>query len=240
MTYVQVATYNLRRSSSVGATVQGPKTYVQDICVRLACYPFATIRRVGNREDLLAGARQCLREKGYGRTTARDIAAAAGVSLAAIGYHFGTKEVLLNTALTEATGAELGDEVERAIAGATATEPRRRLEQTWQHLLESFPEHRRLLAAGLESFGQLEHVPEVRHALADGQRRGIDAIAQIVADRHGYQDESAGAVAAFSYALLNGLIMTWLTDPDTAPDAEQIAEAITVLAARPATDEQVS
>ncbi|MGH4006514.1 MAG: TetR family transcriptional regulator, partial [Pseudonocardiaceae bacterium] len=44
---------------------------------------------MGNREDLLAGAKRCLYEKGYGRTTARDIAAAAGgVSLAAIGYHF--------------------------------------------------------------------------------------------------------------------------------------------------------
>ena len=35
---------------------------------------------MGNREDLLAGAQRCLYEKGYARTTARDIASASGVS----------------------------------------------------------------------------------------------------------------------------------------------------------------
>src|SRR6185437_10410782 len=50
---------------------------------------------MGNREDLLEGAKRCLLEKGYRATTARDIAAASGVSLAAIGYHFGSKEALM-------------------------------------------------------------------------------------------------------------------------------------------------
>lgn len=187
---------------------------------------------MGNRDDLLAGAKQCLLDKGYARTTARDIAAAAGVSLAAIGYHFGTKEALLNVALTQATGSELGDDVARAITGATDADPRQRLAQTWQQLLESFPQHRQLLTASMESLAQLEHVPDVRAALADGQRRAIDAIVQIVADACGH--DSAPAVSAFYYALLNGLIMTWLVDPETAPDGDQIAEAITSLAA-PAT-----
>ena len=43
---------------------------------------------MGNREALLLGAKCCLLEKGLARTTARDIGGAAGVSLAAIGYHF--------------------------------------------------------------------------------------------------------------------------------------------------------
>ncbi|WP_435793576.1 TetR/AcrR family transcriptional regulator [Nonomuraea glycinis] len=51
---------------------------------------------MGNREDPLQGAKLCLYEKGYFHTTARDIATAAGVSLAAIGYHYGTKDALLN------------------------------------------------------------------------------------------------------------------------------------------------
>ncbi|GAA5003457.1 hypothetical protein GCM10025734_40840 [Kitasatospora paranensis] len=59
---------------------------------------------MGNREDLLAGAKRCLYEKGYGRTTARDIASAAGVSLAAIGYHYGSKEALLTQATIQALG----------------------------------------------------------------------------------------------------------------------------------------
>jgi len=50
---------------------------------------------MGNREDLLAGALECLKTKGWARTTVRDIAAAAGVNHAAIGYHFGSREALL-------------------------------------------------------------------------------------------------------------------------------------------------
>ncbi|MGC2657956.1 MAG: helix-turn-helix domain-containing protein, partial [Bryobacteraceae bacterium] len=54
---------------------------------------------MGNRDALLLAAKSCLLEKGYLRTTARDIASSAGVSLAAIGYHFSSKEALLTEAL---------------------------------------------------------------------------------------------------------------------------------------------
>src|SRR5205823_5298453 len=52
-----------------------------------------------NREQLVKGAIKCLRTKGYAHTTARDIAAASGANLASIGYHFGSKEALLNEAM---------------------------------------------------------------------------------------------------------------------------------------------
>src|SRR5687768_12943490 len=55
--------------------------------------------QVSHREDLIAGAIKCLQTKGYARTTARDITAASGANLASIGYHFGSKEALLNEAL---------------------------------------------------------------------------------------------------------------------------------------------
>ena len=73
---------------------------------------------MGNREDLLNGAKVCLLEKGYARTTARDIASASGVSLAAIGYHFGSKEALLGEALQQAL-AEWGDVLDGLLAGST-------------------------------------------------------------------------------------------------------------------------
>ena len=94
---------------------------------------------VGNREDLLAGAKRCLIEKGYARTTARDIAAASGVSLAAIGYHFGSKEALMNQAIYEFVG-EWGDEVERALGaeGALDADPLKRFESIIGRTIESF------------------------------------------------------------------------------------------------------
>ena len=65
---------------------------------------------MGNREALLEAAKRCLYTKGYMRTTARDVAATAGVSLAAIGYHYRSLEALLDLALIEAT-AGLGRRV---------------------------------------------------------------------------------------------------------------------------------
>src|SRR5215831_742706 len=124
---------------------------------------------MGNREDLLAGAKRCLLEKGYARTTVRDIAAAAGVSMAAIGYHFGSKEALLNAALEEAT-REWGEDVGRALATAAdpAVGPVERFEAIWTSVLDSFPEHRPLWAATFEVLGQVDGVPAVRAQLAEG------------------------------------------------------------------------
>ncbi|MFC7479844.1 TetR/AcrR family transcriptional regulator [Luedemannella flava] len=69
---------------------------------------------MGNREKLLDGALTCLLQKGYARTTARDIATTAGVSLAAIGYHFGTTEALLSAALFQAMG-RWAEQLEQAL-----------------------------------------------------------------------------------------------------------------------------
>src|SRR5438874_13599388 len=105
---------------------------------------------MGNREDLIAGAKRCLIEKGYARTTARDIAAASGVSLAAIGYHYGSKEALMNRAVYEAVG-DWSEGFEQALAAAdpkaTALE---RVELLWRHMVESFQTSRRLWLAQFE------------------------------------------------------------------------------------------
>lgn len=50
---------------------------------------------MGHREDLLEGAKRCLLEKGFVRTTARDIVKESGANLASIGYHYGSKDALL-------------------------------------------------------------------------------------------------------------------------------------------------
>ena len=94
---------------------------------------------MGHREDLLAGAVACLREKGYARTTARDIVAASGTNLASIGYHYGSTQALLNAAVFQAMedfGAEIG-QVMRADAGLGGP-TLERLERFWAHVIDSF------------------------------------------------------------------------------------------------------
>src|SRR3954468_23080055 len=73
--------------------------------------------QISHREQLLEGAIECLRTKGYARTTARDIAAAANANLASIGYHFGSKEALLNEAILRACEQWTNRLGEAAFAG---------------------------------------------------------------------------------------------------------------------------
>jgi len=121
---------------------------------------------MGNREDLLDGAVRCLREKGYARTTARDIAQAAGVSLAAIGYHFGSKDALMNQAMYKAIG-EWGDKIEAAFLSAGATvDPVERFERVFAGIVDTFDEDRELWVASFELIVQLEHIPGAREAFA--------------------------------------------------------------------------
>ena len=93
-----------------------------------------------NRDALLSAARKCLLDKGYNRTTARDIASAAGVSLAAIGYHFSSKETLLTEALLLAFG-EWDQDLQKALQTAVPSHvsPAERFEATWTKIIVHRP-----------------------------------------------------------------------------------------------------
>jgi AcrR family transcriptional regulator len=183
---------------------------------------------MGNREDLLEGAKRCLQDKGYARTTARDIASAAGTSLAAIGYHFKSTEALLNAALVEAIG-DWGTEIERALEVELAPDvtPIERFEAVWPRVLEAFERNQKLWATQFEFLLRAQDVPEVRQHLAEALEQaryglgtvfgGIDAEAE---PRRAWQ------VGAFYDAVLNGLLVQWLVDPATAPNAKDLTDAL--------------
>ncbi len=188
---------------------------------------------MGNREDLLAGARRCLYEKGYARTTARDIATTSGVSLAAIGYHFGSKEALLNAALMQAV-EEWGEELERALATTddAPVEPLARFEATWTRVIETFATHRPLWIATFEIFAQIEHVPQVREQLAAAiqeARRDLAALFRSI-DSTG-DERQVLAVGSFIHALLTGVLAQWLVDPEHAPTGRDLTDALRMTAA---------
>lgn len=200
---------------------------------------------MGNREALLAGAQRCLYVKGYARTTARDIAAASGVSLAAIGYHFGSTQALLRAALMEATN-EWAEELEHALAGAArpvaesdaasdaeAGDPIERFEATWTRLVESFTARRPLWATQFELFAQLEHDTEVREFLADALERARFGLAALLQGLDPEADRRAArAVGGFHQALLSGMLVQWLADPDRAPTGRDLADALRLIAAQ--------
>src|SRR5580698_8672721 len=123
---------------------------------------------MGNREALLLGAKRCLLEKGYARTTSRDIAAASKVSLAAIGYHFGSKEALLTEALILAFGdwdREFHETLSASIPPNTTGAER--FELIWERLIKTFETHRSLWVANFELFSEMDRQPVIRQILGN-------------------------------------------------------------------------
>src|SRR5204863_9507618 len=100
--------------------------------------------QTSHREQLLEGAIECLRTKGYARTTTRDIAAAANANLASIRYHFGSKEALLNQAILRACEQWPNRLGEAAHAGQDAP-PLGRRAASWVAMLHSLADLRRIL-----------------------------------------------------------------------------------------------
>ncbi|MCO1576228.1 MULTISPECIES: TetR/AcrR family transcriptional regulator [unclassified Crossiella] len=179
-----------------------------------------------NREALLAGAKQCLYDKGYARTTARDIAGASGVSLAAIGYHFGSTQELMNQALYAAI-QEWGDEVEAALSAELDPEatPLQRFESYWERVQASFRTHRRMWVATFEIFPLIDQLPEVRASLAQGMEHARLGLAELL-QNIGAASGDARQVGAIHQALLSGVLAQWLIDPDAAPTAADLSAGL--------------
>ena len=183
---------------------------------------------MGHREKLLVGAKRCIYERGYGRTTARDIVEASGTNLASIGYHFGTKEALLNAAMMEAVG-EWGEELERILAAEDDedADPMRRFEETWTRVIGSFEAHRPALVASFEAFVQAEHSTGLREELGAGHEQARVWLAELFGRIGGAGGgASERTVGSFYLALLNGLMVQWLLDPERAPTGHDVTEAL--------------
>jgi AcrR family transcriptional regulator len=113
-----------------------------------------------HREALLESAITSLQEKGYAATTARDVADGAGVSLGAIGYHFGTMKELLYTALAEAVRRWF----DPLVGLLSRPQPPLTFEQlgpTLDGLLDTLAGHRPLVIAYLEALLRAERSPPI-------------------------------------------------------------------------------
>jgi len=190
---------------------------------------------MGNREDLIAGAKRCLIEKGYARTTARDIAAASGVSLAAIGYHFGSKEALMNQAIYEFVG-EWSEEVERALSaeGEQDGEPLKRFESIMGRTIDSFSGPARgMWAAQLELLGPMEHNEALRTYLAQVQGVAAAGLAELFLGLDPARDpEAVRTAGSLLHAMFIGIIVKWFMDPEQALSARELAEGMRIVAER--------
>ncbi|MEV8320630.1 TetR/AcrR family transcriptional regulator [Streptomyces sp. NPDC059900] len=184
---------------------------------------------MGHREDLLEGAKRCLLEKGFVRTTARDIVKESGTNLASIGYHYGSKDALLAEAYV-ALIEPMGDGFEAAVGAAGA--PRggglERFRETWANVIRSIPEARAIWMLSLEVVTQGERLAGVRDLLAKAQvegRRGLAAMFTGIAESD-LPEDVVDTEGRFYTTLLNGLMVQWLFDEASATDAEQLTEGL--------------
>lgn len=188
---------------------------------------------MGHREDLLAGAKRCLQEKGWSRTTARDIVAASGANLASIGYHYGSKDALMREALF-ATMSDWADDVQRSLeAEATTGEGsdtglRDRFETGWTRVLELFDKHQAVWRSQLEATLQVRHDPELREAFGRVQpagRQGLVALLHGI-DEGEVDEETSRVMGAFYMTLVSGMVVQMAIDPDLTPSAQDLVEAM--------------
>ncbi|MGQ0716773.1 MAG: TetR/AcrR family transcriptional regulator [Pseudonocardiales bacterium] len=183
---------------------------------------------MGHREALLDGARRCLLERGYARTTARDLVAASGTNLASIGYHFGSKEALLNGAMQQCFD-EYIEQVARVVFADPGATPLQRVRASWEHLVSTFEQYRPLQVAFVEALAQAERVPGLRVQLADCYEQLRATVAEMVrVSVGGLSDPTARHVASFLIAVYDGLQVQWLLDPQRAPTADDLMTALEI------------
>jgi AcrR family transcriptional regulator len=184
---------------------------------------------VGHKEDLLAGAKKALYEKGYARTKARDIVALSGTNLGSIGYHYGSTEALMTAAMLSAM-EDWGDAVFTALssAGEEGEDP---LVGFWRRIVGSITAHRALWLASVEVLIQAEHNETLRAQLADGIEQGRRGMAALLTGtpEDELDDQTVRTLGAMQMALMSGVLTQWLADPATAPTPEEIVAGIRAL-----------
>ncbi|MGW3663263.1 TetR/AcrR family transcriptional regulator [Streptomyces sp. NPDC005141] len=183
---------------------------------------------MGHREDLLEGAKRCLLDKGFVRTTARDIVKESGTNLASIGYHYGSKDALLTQAFVELI-QEWGEKFDPAAA--REAEPGgsvERFHSVWARMLESFEDFRPLWAASMEIATQGDRVPELRDLMAKAQIEGRSGLVAMFTgrDEETLDDATVKSLGGFYQALLNGLMVQWLFDPASASTADELTDGL--------------
>ncbi|MFI5797196.1 TetR/AcrR family transcriptional regulator [Streptomyces sp. NPDC051677] len=183
---------------------------------------------MGHREDLLEGAKRCLLEKGFVRTTARDIVKESGTNLASIGYHYGSKDALLTQAFVELV-QEWGEKFDPADRRDTEDGGSlERFRSVWARMLATMDESKPVWAASLEIATQGDRAGELRKLMAEAQVEGRSGLVALFTgqDESTLDERTVQTVGGFYQALLNGLMVQWLFDPASATTADDLTEGL--------------
>jgi AcrR family transcriptional regulator len=184
--------------------------------------------RGNHRQRLLDGALECLKTKGYAQTTTRDIARAADAHVGSIGYHFGSKEALLNEAMQEGFLAWTEQLAARA-SDVDAADPLERMRLTWDAMVAAFEAQEGLMNSFLEALPAATRSPQLRGQLARLYRETRERMADLIVESLGDDPaarESARVIASLLLAATDGLMLQWFLEPEETPNGDAIADAM--------------
>jgi AcrR family transcriptional regulator len=173
---------------------------------------------------LLNAAKRLVIERGYAGTSVRELAAAAGTNLAAVNYHFGSRENLLNEAMLEF----FMEWAERTavVEVDPEAEPLKQLAERSRAVVEGIPDAEPAFVMALEAFLQARRSPELHNRLVEhyaGLRQmATEGMAQT---KRGSElpPRFLEVVASYMIAVGDGLQLQAMLDPAAIPTADELA-----------------
>jgi AcrR family transcriptional regulator len=127
------------------------------------------------RDEILRAARHLFAERGYARTSVREIAQVAGVSAQTVYDSVGSKQVLVSQ-LNDLIDTEAG--IASIARGAAESEDPREVAATSARVTRSILEHCADIIHALVTGAAAE--PELAAVLAEGQRRHVEGAGRVV------------------------------------------------------------
>jgi AcrR family transcriptional regulator len=185
------------------------------------------------RAALLEAAKRLVLERGYAGTSVRELAAASGRNIAAINYHFGSREKLLNQAILDYF-LEWADSVGEQGPADPDAEGLEQLAARARPMVDGIPAAQPLFVVGLEALLQSRRSPELRRQLAEHyaehRRRAMESMART---KRGSElpPRFLEVVASYMLAVVDGLQLQALLDPEAIPTGDELAGMYEALAA---------
>ncbi len=191
------------------------------------------------RERLLRATRRCIASKGLAGTSSRDITATAGVNLAAITYHFGSKDELVAEALLEGLRTWLAPTIE--VLGGEG-DPATRTALAITTLTTTFEQQKRQAPGYLQALVEAPRIKSLHAAVVDLWHELRSLLGRQIADMQDRRELEAWvdpeAMAGVLIALANGLVLQVTVDPDGPALNDMAAQfGSLLLAARRAPDQ---
>ncbi|MGH9246517.1 MAG: TetR/AcrR family transcriptional regulator [Acidimicrobiales bacterium] len=175
------------------------------------------------RQLLLDATRRCISAKGLASTTSRDITAEAAVNLAAITYHFGSKDQLVAEALLEELREWLTPAIEVLAGGG---DPSARTLVAIQTLTATFAQHRDEAPAYLQALVEAPRLDPLRAGVVQLWSELRQLLGSHITDMQ-QRDElpawvNPDAMSSLLVGVTNGLVLQVTVDPN-GPDVEAMA-----------------